>query len=84
MSSIRFGRLRNLELTFLFQELSEESADALQTVFHHVAPTLQVLSLDVFCYTSGELTQRQRWVERWTAPLAALRRVKLLEYERGA
>lgn len=72
-----FGCLKTLELRFLLRGLNEEGTDALLTFFHHVAPTLENLSLDVLCSTSGDLTQRQQWVERWIAPLVALRWLKL-------
>lgn len=77
MSSNPFGRLNTLEFAFLFREGSQEGIDELLTLFRHVSPTLQVLSLNCLCYTGESLVQRQRWVERWTAPLAALRGLKL-------
>lgn len=77
MTQSHFEALRALDLTFSFQALSEEAADALLTLFHHVARTLESLSLDVLCVSSNDVTQRQLWVERWIAPLAALRKLEL-------
>lgn len=77
LSNSRFERLRTLELSFPFQGLSEEGGDALLTIFHHIAPTLEAFSLDVFCMSGDDVAQRRRWVERWNAPLPALRKLKL-------
>lgn len=77
MTSGHFGCLRTLELRFNLQGMLDEGKDTLLTFFRHVAPTLEALLLDIHCPTSDDLIQRQRWVEQWTAPLGALRKLEL-------